>query len=102
MCCAGEEESSFGFGGTGKASTDCQFQDYGEPFTTGDVITAYLVSVGDGEWVLCRHQTTPISLDVEFCPTSARACWSVRALFMVASCKLAIQMWRFELVFTLH
>jgi hypothetical protein len=44
IVCAGEEQLSFGFGGTGKASTECQFKDYGEAFTAGDVITAYVVS----------------------------------------------------------
>jgi len=34
---------SYGFGGTGKASTDCKFIDYGQQFTAGDVITAYIV-----------------------------------------------------------
>ncbi|KAL8600488.1 hypothetical protein ACOMHN_044953 [Nucella lapillus] len=38
----GEEAMSYGYGGTGKASTECQFKDYGETFTAGDVITAYL------------------------------------------------------------
>nr|KAG5689769.1 hypothetical protein BaRGS_031170 [Batillaria attramentaria] len=38
----GEEALSYGYGGTGKASTECQFKDYGESFTAGDVITAYL------------------------------------------------------------
>lgn len=38
----GEEPLSYGFGGTGKASTDCKFIDYGQQFTAGDVITAYI------------------------------------------------------------
>lgn len=38
----GEEPLSFGFGGTGKASTDTKFIDYGQQFTAGDVITAYV------------------------------------------------------------
>ncbi|XP_022332049.2 uncharacterized protein LOC111129853 isoform X2 [Crassostrea virginica] len=38
----GEEAKSFGYGGTGKAATDCKFEDYGQQFTAGDVITAYL------------------------------------------------------------
>ena len=42
---AGEEAKSFGYGGTGKAATDCKFEDYGQQFTAGDVITAYLVGV---------------------------------------------------------
>ena len=44
---SGEEELSFGYGGTAKASTNLKFTDYGEKFTAGDVITAYLVSVQD-------------------------------------------------------
>ncbi|XP_041353228.1 heterogeneous nuclear ribonucleoprotein U-like protein 1 isoform X2 [Gigantopelta aegis] len=38
----GEEPLSYGYGGTGKASTECKFKDYGQAFTEGDVITAYL------------------------------------------------------------
>lgn len=40
---SGEEELSYGYGGTAKASTECKFRDYGEKFGAGDVITAYLV-----------------------------------------------------------
>ena len=40
----GEERFSYGFGGTGKASTDCKFTDFGETFGEGDVISCYLVS----------------------------------------------------------
>ena len=35
----GEEPFSYGYGGTAKFSTDCKFTNYGERFTTGDVIT---------------------------------------------------------------
>ena len=35
---AGEEPFSYGYGGTGKASTECSFKDYGEKFGEGDVI----------------------------------------------------------------
>ncbi|XP_063236170.1 heterogeneous nuclear ribonucleoprotein U-like protein 1 [Bacillus rossius redtenbacheri] len=38
----GEEPWSYGYGGTGKASTDCKFKDYGVPFTEGDVVGAFL------------------------------------------------------------
>ncbi|XP_029643153.1 heterogeneous nuclear ribonucleoprotein U-like protein 1 isoform X2 [Octopus sinensis] len=38
----GEVPLSHGYGGTGKASTDCKFKDYGEKFGSGDVITSYL------------------------------------------------------------
>ena len=40
----GEEKLSYGYGGTAKASTECNFKDYGESFTEGDVIGAYVVS----------------------------------------------------------
>lgn len=43
----GEEKLSYGYGGTGKASTDCKFTDYGIPFSTGDVVTSYVVSTCD-------------------------------------------------------
>jgi len=38
----GEEKLSYGYGGTGKASTECSFKDYGEKFAEGDVISAYV------------------------------------------------------------
>lgn len=45
ILCAGEEPLSYGYGGTGKASTDCKFKDYGKPFHVGDVVGAILVSI---------------------------------------------------------
>jgi hypothetical protein len=44
VLCEGEEPLSYGYGGTGKASTDCKFKDYGKPFRVGDVVGALLVS----------------------------------------------------------
>ncbi|XP_059161035.1 heterogeneous nuclear ribonucleoprotein U-like protein 1 [Physella acuta] len=38
----GEEELSYGYDGTGKSSTACNFVDFGQTFGPGDVITAYL------------------------------------------------------------
>jgi heterogeneous nuclear ribonucleoprotein U-like protein 1 len=43
----GEEKLSYGYGGTGKASTECRFTDYGLPFMQDDVITAYLDMTSD-------------------------------------------------------
>ena len=37
---AGEEPNSYGYGGTGRFSTNSRFQIYGERFEKGDVITA--------------------------------------------------------------
>ncbi|XP_050178112.1 heterogeneous nuclear ribonucleoprotein U-like protein 1, partial [Myiozetetes cayanensis] len=34
----GEEPFSYGYGGTGKKSTNCKFESYGEPFAENDVI----------------------------------------------------------------
>jgi hypothetical protein len=45
ILCEGEEPLSYGYGGTGKASTDCKFKDYGKPFHVGDVVGALLVSI---------------------------------------------------------
>jgi ATP-dependent RNA helicase DDX1 len=38
----GTDKNGFGFGGTGKKSNNRQFDDYGEPFTKGDVIGCYI------------------------------------------------------------
>ncbi|XP_076867260.1 heterogeneous nuclear ribonucleoprotein U-like protein 1 isoform X2 [Brachyhypopomus gauderio] len=38
----GEEPFSYGFGGTGKKSSDCKFEDYGEKFNENDVIGCYI------------------------------------------------------------
>lgn len=38
----GEEPDSWGYGGTGKSSTNCKFKDYGVPFMQGDTVTCYL------------------------------------------------------------
>lgn len=38
----GEEPLSYGFGGTGKISTNCKFSDYGKPFIVNDVVGCYL------------------------------------------------------------
>uniref|UniRef100_A0A672STG7 Heteroous nuclear ribonucleoprotein U like 1 n=1 Tax=Sinocyclocheilus grahami TaxID=75366 RepID=A0A672STG7_SINGR len=38
----GEEAFSYGYGGTGKKSTCCKFEDYGEKFGESDVIGCYI------------------------------------------------------------
>ncbi|XP_068727189.1 heterogeneous nuclear ribonucleoprotein U-like protein 1 [Montipora capricornis] len=38
----GEDNLSFGYGGTGKVSVKNKFFDYGEPYTSGDIITCYI------------------------------------------------------------
>ncbi|NWX05657.1 HNRL1 protein, partial [Caloenas nicobarica] len=38
----GEEPFSYGYGGTAKKSTDCKFENYGEPFAENDVIACLL------------------------------------------------------------
>ena len=41
----GEEPLSWGFGGIGMKSVNCQFSRYGQKFGVGDVIGCYLVSL---------------------------------------------------------
>nr|XP_054758638.1 heterogeneous nuclear ribonucleoprotein U-like protein 1 isoform X1 [Lytechinus pictus] len=43
----GEEDFSYGYGGTGKASVKCKFENYGEKFGVGDVIGAYVDFEGE-------------------------------------------------------
>uniref|UniRef100_A0A9J8CPQ7 Uncharacterized protein n=1 Tax=Cyprinus carpio carpio TaxID=630221 RepID=A0A9J8CPQ7_CYPCA len=38
----GEEPFSFGYGGTGKKSSNCKFEDYGEKFRENDIIGCYI------------------------------------------------------------
>ncbi|XP_003198760.2 heterogeneous nuclear ribonucleoprotein U-like protein 1 [Danio rerio] len=38
----GEEPFSFGYGGTGKKSCNCKFEDYGEKFTESDILGCYI------------------------------------------------------------
>ncbi|XP_066514710.1 heterogeneous nuclear ribonucleoprotein U-like protein 1 [Hoplias malabaricus] len=38
----GEEPMSYGYGGTGKKSSNCKFEDYGEKFGENDVIGCYI------------------------------------------------------------
>lgn len=39
---AGEEPHSYGYGGTGKFSVNCKFQNYGDQFGQGDIVGALL------------------------------------------------------------
>lgn len=41
----GEDPFSYGYGGTGKFSQNCEFKDYGVPFQLNDVVGVYLVSL---------------------------------------------------------
>ena len=43
LCVPGEEAFSYGYGGTGKKSADCKFEDFGEKFGENDVIGCYIV-----------------------------------------------------------
>ncbi|KAJ3591237.1 hypothetical protein NHX12_009183 [Muraenolepis orangiensis] len=48
----GEEAFSYGYGGTGKKSSDCKFDDFGERFGENDVIGCYIDFDGDEEVVI--------------------------------------------------
>lgn len=43
LCVSGEKELSFGFDGAGKAVTGGKMEEFGEPFSEGDVIGCYAV-----------------------------------------------------------
>uniref|UniRef100_A0A7N9ATK3 Heterogeneous nuclear ribonucleoprotein U-like 1 n=1 Tax=Mastacembelus armatus TaxID=205130 RepID=A0A7N9ATK3_9TELE len=68
----GEEPFSFGYGGTGKKSSDCKFADFGEKFGENDVIGCYIdfdsgdeVEMGfskNGVWLGVAFRTTKEAL----------------------------------------
>ncbi|XP_045929069.1 heterogeneous nuclear ribonucleoprotein U-like protein 1 [Micropterus dolomieu] len=68
----GEEPFSFGYGGTGKKSSDCKFADFGEKFGENDVIGCYIdfdsgdeVEMGfskNGVWLGVAFRTTKDAL----------------------------------------
>jgi hypothetical protein len=43
---SGEEPFSYGYGGTGKKSTNSRFENYGDKFAENDVIGCFAVSAG--------------------------------------------------------
>lgn len=82
LCClaTGEELDSYGYGGTGKFSTNCKFSNYGERFGKGDVIMVLidldspqpsLSYAKNGVWLGVAHQIHdwhPGSKDVALFP----------------------------------
>uniref|UniRef100_A0AAZ3RMR9 Uncharacterized protein n=1 Tax=Oncorhynchus tshawytscha TaxID=74940 RepID=A0AAZ3RMR9_ONCTS len=62
----GEEAFSFGYGGTGKKSSDCKFEDYGEKFGENDVIGCFIDFDAGGEEVKIAFSKNGVWLDVAF------------------------------------
>lgn len=72
FCVVGEEAFSFGYGGTGKKSSDCKFADYGEKFGENDVIGCYVVS---RRWEIIQNSFfTPFFKQSEQTP-QYHTCW---------------------------
>ncbi|XP_076002586.1 heterogeneous nuclear ribonucleoprotein U-like protein 1 isoform X2 [Genypterus blacodes] len=61
----GEEAFSFGYGGTGKKSSDCKFADYAEKFGENDVIGCY-IDFDSGDEVQMAYSKNGVWLDVAF------------------------------------
>uniref|UniRef100_A0A4W5JJ31 Uncharacterized protein n=1 Tax=Hucho hucho TaxID=62062 RepID=A0A4W5JJ31_9TELE len=61
----GEEQFSYGYGGTGKKSSNCKFEDYGEKFRENDVLGCY-VDFDSGEEVEMAFSKNGKWLDVAF------------------------------------
>ncbi|XP_045072636.1 heterogeneous nuclear ribonucleoprotein U-like protein 1 [Coregonus clupeaformis] len=62
----GEEAFSFGYGGTGKKSSDCKFEDYGEKFGENDVIGCFIDFDASEEEVEMAFSKNGVWLDVGF------------------------------------
>ncbi|KAM6933993.1 LOW QUALITY PROTEIN: heterogeneous nuclear ribonucleoprotein U-like protein 1 [Xenentodon cancila] len=74
----GEEPFSFGYGGTGKKSSDCKFADYGEKFGENDVIGCY-IDFDSGDEVQMGYSKNGVHLGVAFRTT--KEALAGRALF---------------------
>uniref|UniRef100_A0A8C6SFK9 Heterogeneous nuclear ribonucleoprotein U like 1 n=1 Tax=Neogobius melanostomus TaxID=47308 RepID=A0A8C6SFK9_9GOBI len=74
----GEEPFSFGYGGTGKKSSDCKFADFGERFGENDVIGCY-IDFESGDEVEMAYSKNGVSLGVAFRTT--KEALADRALF---------------------
>jgi len=74
----GEEAFSFGYGGTGKKSSDCKFADFGEKFGENDVIGCY-IDFDSGDEVEMAYSKNGVSLGVAFRTT--KEALAGRALF---------------------
>uniref|UniRef100_A0A8C7U6P2 SAP domain-containing protein n=1 Tax=Oncorhynchus mykiss TaxID=8022 RepID=A0A8C7U6P2_ONCMY len=61
----GEEHFSYGYGGTGKKSSNCKFEDYGEKFSENDVLGCY-IDFDSGEEVEMAFSKNGKWLDVAF------------------------------------
>lgn len=56
---SGEEPFSYGYGGTGKKSTNSRFENYGDKFAENDVIGCFAVSAGS-PWELAEPNVGPM------------------------------------------
>uniref|UniRef100_A0A3B3V8F9 Heteroous nuclear ribonucleoprotein U like 1 n=1 Tax=Poecilia latipinna TaxID=48699 RepID=A0A3B3V8F9_9TELE len=74
----GEEPFSFGYGGTGKKSSDCKFADYGEKFGENDVIGCY-IDFESGDDVMMGFLKNGVNLGIAFRTT--KEALAGRALF---------------------
>uniref|UniRef100_UPI0037E7A8D0 heterogeneous nuclear ribonucleoprotein U-like protein 1 n=1 Tax=Semicossyphus pulcher TaxID=241346 RepID=UPI0037E7A8D0 len=74
----GEEPFSFGYGGTGKKSSDCKFADFGEKFGENDVIGCY-IDFDSGDEVEMGYSKNGVWLGVAFRTT--KEALAGRALF---------------------
>ncbi|XP_030599340.1 heterogeneous nuclear ribonucleoprotein U-like protein 1 isoform X2 [Archocentrus centrarchus] len=74
----GEEPFSFGYGGTGKKSSDCKFADFGEKFGENDVIGCY-IDFDSGDEVEMGYSKNGVYLGVAFRTT--KEALAGRALF---------------------
>ncbi|KAK2912989.1 heterogeneous nuclear ribonucleoprotein U-like protein 1 [Channa argus] len=74
----GEEPFSFGYGGTGKKSSDCKFADFGERFGESDVIGCY-IDFDSGDEVEMAYSKNGVWLGVAFRTTKEEL--AGRALF---------------------
>lgn len=88
---SGEEPFSYGYGGTGKKSTNSRFENYGDKFAENDVIGCFVVSAGS-LWELAEPNVGPVRSTCRLlfqntlsivCPVSSQSCHPSLSLWQI-------------------
>lgn len=90
---SGEEPFSYGYGGTGKKSTNSRFENYGDKFAENDVIGCFAVSAGS-LWELREPNVGPVR---SACNVFLRIPLSIVSALSCRCRHTSVSLWRAEM-----